>query len=217
MEIDKRLILGFNKEDSDALKEIIGLVLREGVMVAEIGVWLGTTTLIIAESVLRYHGTIFCVDHWRGSDGTATANWARGKDIYAMFKQRMIEKNIWNIIQPMIMESVVAASKFEDKSLDLVFIDGDHRYDFVKQDILRWLPKIRDGGILCGHDSEYHYSSLLEKTKESIDRDCNNREFIPAPPYRPIHPGVIKALYDCLHDNYTIMPGSRVWYLAVER
>lgn len=39
-------------------------------------------------------------------------------------------------------------------TLDLVFIDGDHSYASVKDDILLWAPKVRPGGIVAGHD--YH-------------------------------------------------------------
>ena len=44
------------------------------------------------------------------------------------------------------------AKTFENKSLDLVFVDGDHSYEAVKRDIEMWLPKIRKGGLLIGHD-----------------------------------------------------------------
>lgn len=39
-----------------------------------------------------------------------------------------------------------------DESLDFVFIDGDHAYESVKQDINDWFPKVRKGGIVSGHD-----------------------------------------------------------------
>lgn len=42
--------------------------------------------------------------------------------------------------------------KFADKSLDAVYIDENHIYERVKIDIEHWLPKIKDGGIICGHD-----------------------------------------------------------------
>jgi predicted O-methyltransferase YrrM len=48
--------------------------------------------------------------------------------------------------------SVEAARAFEGRSLDAVFIDGDHSYEFVCQDCRSWEPKLRTGGLLMGHD-----------------------------------------------------------------
>lgn len=50
------------------------------------------------------------------------------------------------------MESVDAARFFWDGYFDFVYIDGDHRKEFVLQDINAWLPKVRKGGIIAGHD-----------------------------------------------------------------
>lgn len=52
------------------------------------------------------------------------------------------------------MDSVEAAKQFEDKSLDFVFIDADHSYEGCKRDIEAWRPKLKDTGLLCGHDYE---------------------------------------------------------------
>jgi uncharacterized Rossmann fold enzyme len=51
-------------------------------------------------------------------------------------------------------ESVKAASEFEDESVDFVFIDANHLYEAVKEDIEAWWPKVRPGGFLSGHDYE---------------------------------------------------------------
>jgi len=48
--------------------------------------------------------------------------------------------------------SVDAAKEFEDEHFDLVFIDANHTYEFVKEDISAWYPKVRVGGVLAGHD-----------------------------------------------------------------
>jgi len=52
------------------------------------------------------------------------------------------------------MDTVAAARLFEDEHFDFVFIDADHSYKAVKQDITHWEPKVRKGGWLGGHD--YH-------------------------------------------------------------
>lgn len=48
--------------------------------------------------------------------------------------------------------SLNAAKEVEDRSLDFVFIDGEHSYKSVKEDINAWAPKVRVGGIVSGHD-----------------------------------------------------------------
>lgn len=50
------------------------------------------------------------------------------------------------------MTSVEAARHIADRSTDLIFIDGAHDEANVTADIRAWLPKVRPGGVLCGHD-----------------------------------------------------------------
>ena len=45
-----------------------------------------------------------------------------------------------------------AVKLFKDESLDFVYIDANHAYDFVKEDLEMWWPKIKKGGYICGHD-----------------------------------------------------------------
>lgn len=49
-------------------------------------------------------------------------------------------------------DSADTADLYEDKSLDFVFIDASHEYHYVKRDIIKWRPKIKNGGIIAGHD-----------------------------------------------------------------
>jgi hypothetical protein len=48
--------------------------------------------------------------------------------------------------------SEIASDIFADESLDVVYIDANHAYDFVKQDIELWYPKVKKGGYIGGHD-----------------------------------------------------------------
>ena len=49
-------------------------------------------------------------------------------------------------------DSVAASKMFPDEYFDFVYIDGDHRYEYVVLDIKSWLPKVKKRGILGGHD-----------------------------------------------------------------
>ena len=53
--------------------------------------------------------------------------------------------------------SLDAASDFEDGSLDFVYIDANHAFEYVVADIAAWTPKVRDGGVVSGHDYIHRY------------------------------------------------------------
>ncbi len=74
------------------------------------------------------------------------------------------------------LTSKEAASLFENSTryiskryFDLVFIDAEHSYEGVKQDIQLWSPLLRSGGILCGHDYHGEYGARYPGVKEAVD------------------------------------------------
>jgi hypothetical protein len=75
--------------------------------------------------------------------------------------------------------SVIASKKYENESLDFVFIDGNHSFEEVVMDINHWLPKIKKNGVLAGHDyTDENYAvrnavnSIFNKDKIRIDGSC---------------------------------------------
>lgn len=66
--------------------------------------------------------------------------------------------------------SIEAAQKIEDGSLDFVFIDAMHLYDYIVQDINTWLPKIRKGGMISGDDyiEPRHEKEVRRAIKDTI-------------------------------------------------
>lgn len=214
---EEDFIIEITHTDREALKNIVEMVKREGMMVAEVGSWTGSSTLTLAGKIKDYKGVIFAIDHWQGSPKTSHLKWAEERDIYAKFKERMVKNNVWSVIKPMVMDSLTAARIFKDSSLDMVFIDADHRYKQVKQDVLAWLPKVRQGGIICGHDCEIQYKILTEWAKKAIDEVINSLDpdTFYIKPSISLHPGVVKSVYEIFNNNYGIMPGSSVWYSRV--
>ena len=50
------------------------------------------------------------------------------------------------------MESLAAAQKLQEQSLDFVYIDACHDYCSVFEDIDAYWPLVKPGGIMAGHD-----------------------------------------------------------------
>ena len=65
-----------------------------------------------------------------------------------------------------------ASKKFSNNSIDMVYIDGNHDYEYVKSDIDVWYPKIINGGIMSGHD----YTNDHPGTKLAIDEFINKKQ-----------------------------------------
>jgi hypothetical protein len=106
----------------------------------EVGVQLGTFS---EQFCLRWSGQkLWCVDHWPDVSVMVQAESALS-DACKMtgIDHQLVRK-----------ASLDAAPYFNTGQLDFVYIDADHNFDSVKSDILAWWPKVRDGGLLCGHD-----------------------------------------------------------------
>ena len=64
------------------------------------------------------------------------------------------------------MRSVEAAKTFADKSLDFVFVDATHSYEGCRDDIAAFLPKMKPGGVMGGHD--YSWPGVQQATREAF-------------------------------------------------
>jgi predicted O-methyltransferase YrrM len=116
--------------------------------VVEIGCWLGRTAASLATDC---KGTVFTVDTFRGSPSEVETNHREAAE-YDMHEAA--SKNLigYPNISIMRMTSLQASRMFQDKSIDMVFIDGEHTRESVIMDLLAWKPKVRH--LLCGHDAD---------------------------------------------------------------
>jgi len=121
----------------------------------EVGSWKGRSAAFMAVEIHNSGKTIAfdCVDTWAGSVSEGehqNDHHVKAGTLYEKFLSNT--ERVKHIITTKRGDSLEMASTYEDDSLDFVFIDGDHRYEFVKADIEAWLPKVKSGGILAGHD-----------------------------------------------------------------
>lgn len=151
----ERVVGFFNYED--VYDDVIALV-PEGQTekFVEIGVWKGKSVVYAAVEIINSQKniTIDAVDSWETANGWANdlilKEEVKSGDAYPTFLNNI--EPVKNIITPVKMTSIEASKLYEDESLFFVYIDGNHTYDFVKDDILHWLPKVKKGGYIGGHD-----------------------------------------------------------------
>lgn len=93
---------------------------------------------------------LFCVDPYAAYTRYKEAHQTQQRldGYWEEAHQRLAAYNVEFVREP----SMDAVKRFEDNSLDFVFIDGNHHFDYVCPDIIEWSKKVRIGGIVSGHD-----------------------------------------------------------------
>jgi len=120
-------------------------------LIAEVGSHKGRSTRALADNC---RGVVYAIDPWAGyrnNDGSQ-ARWIGDPDeAFACFKRNLkdhLRKGRVVICRSGLRE----AAKKVLPLVDMVFIDGDHRYEQVRNDILLAKRILKPGGLLCGHD-----------------------------------------------------------------
>lgn len=125
--------------------EYTSSILPDDSILYEIGSYMGHSAIIFNE----YFKNVYCVDAW--ISGYDPNDGASNKDM------RWVENEFDNRVKSTdIIKckglSIDIAKTVEDDSIDIVYIDATHTYEGVKSDILAWIPKVKSGGIISGHD-----------------------------------------------------------------
>ncbi|MBS0620853.1 MAG: class I SAM-dependent methyltransferase [Verrucomicrobia bacterium] len=124
--------------------------------VVEVGVWTGNNAIYLAE-MLPDEGVVFAVDHWLGSREHQDPHNGEHSLLPTLFRQflsNVIHTGQTQKIIPVRLASVEAARKLQELHIraDLIYLDADHDYPSVIQDIETWYPLLSEGGVLCGDD-----------------------------------------------------------------
>lgn len=114
---------------------------------AEIGTAEGEYAEVLCKSVPDLK--LYCIDPWKTYAGYRDYQKRDTLDDLLTKAAARLEGLNVEFIQAY---SVAAAQLIEDESLDFVYVDANHKYEYVVADIAAWLPKIKHGGVLAGHD-----------------------------------------------------------------
>ena len=114
----------------------------------KIGVEVGTYKGLYAEMICKHNPGVklFCVDPYR-----QYRNHPKAEDINGAFGEARARLADYNA-QFVREYSMDVVEDFADNTLDFVYIDGDHEWNAITQDIYWWSRKVRPGGIVAGHD-----------------------------------------------------------------
>lgn len=117
-------------------------------IVVEIGSYSGESSIIFAQEFP--FAIIYCIDPWvNGYDDKDIISFADMEKIEKEFDERTkYYKNIVKIKD--------YSTNINIQNVSMIYIDGNHQYEFVKNDILHWKDKILPNGIISGHDYYDH-------------------------------------------------------------
>jgi predicted O-methyltransferase YrrM len=129
-------------EEGEALYELARECSGRGVIV-EIGSWKGKSTICLGLGSRAGNDVrVFAVD--------PHADYRHGE-----FKDNIERAGIADLVTPLKGFSQQVVDGF-DEPIELLFVDGSHEEDDVREDFERWVPKVVDGGIVAFHDTTWH-------------------------------------------------------------
>ena len=141
----------------------------------ELGTWKGkSTTFLVTEMVNRNRKINFhAIDLFENDPNISDEKEinAYGKKFSILDEYRNNTAHLSAYYNTIVSDSSLAANQFEDQSVDTIFIDAGHTYNAVKSDILSWLPKIKKGGIISGHDyRESWKNDVIKAVNETLGK-----------------------------------------------
>ncbi|MDE2010325.1 MAG: class I SAM-dependent methyltransferase [Candidatus Omnitrophica bacterium] len=172
-----------------AFTKLVERFSRPGIRVAEVGVHVGHTMIGYLPIIEKMNGHAYAVDSFDSPFFHGDPN--------GFFQRFTAEVWPWkNHVTLLRGLSWEMADRIERKSLDIVFLDADHRYSSVMKDIAAWFPTVKPGGILCGHDCE-GFENVGTFTQEELETDVTETRG---------HAGVIQAVWDWFGQYVELIP-----------
>ncbi|HRT96267.1 MAG TPA: class I SAM-dependent methyltransferase [Planctomycetota bacterium] len=149
-----------------AKEDILPLMPRGGIA-AEVGVFKGGFSQKIIEATRP--AKLHLIDPWP-EEVSSGGIVAKGDDLHAQVTARFQERIDAGQVVVHRATSLQAAQELPDASLDWVFLDANHGYEGMKQDLEAFYPKVRPGGYITGHDyTEAKGYGVIRAVRELIE------------------------------------------------
>jgi len=171
---------------------------RRPKFIIEVGAWLGLSTLVMAEALVKEQlpdSCILTIDTWLGSlehwrDENNSLGLQNGfPTLYPRFLSNVVNYGYTNKIMPLPMPSAIGArylAHFKLKA-DLIFLDGSHDEKDVWDDLNGYIGLLADGGVICGDDFQW------PGVAASVKKFCEEKGF-----------------------SYTLTPGAETMYWQLQ-
>lgn len=118
------------------------------------GIEIGTYEGEYASEILKtWTSDLYLIDIWRNVNNTEYSDSCNRKDyINVMHKCCQNISGHEERCHMIRSSSENAAKLFNNESFDFIYLDANHKYEFIKADMKLWFPKLRKGGVFAGHD-----------------------------------------------------------------
>ncbi len=134
--------------------------------IVELGCFYGSSIIYLASNFKKQRKSVIidAVDKWD----------FKLENVFDKFIENINNNYVADMINVMHYDSIEASKKYDNNSIDFIFIDANHEYESVKSDIEAWYPKLKENGIMAGHDIQQEgvfkaLNDFYDKNKEEIE------------------------------------------------
>lgn len=155
----------FSDASCDVLADLVIEVASVPGKIVEIGSWEGRSTVALANAARHFGRAVQAVDTWQGSPGEISADLAAGRDVFATWKSNIAEMTSGNVVAHRMGWREYVPTL--DGPVALCFIDAEHTYREVFDNIVAILPYLPPGGVVCGDDQ--HHPPIRQALADLFD------------------------------------------------
>jgi len=133
--------------------KIVEMAPKDAILI-ELGTWLGMSTCYLAQKIKESGKTLtfYACDLFTLPEGKVWSERCSQKNFYSIFLDNLKQQDVSAYVKPIIKDAIEFSQSFKDNSVYFLFLDDTHTEEHVYKELTAWLPKIRNDGIISGHE-----------------------------------------------------------------